>query len=82
MDKKNLLHENVYATYNPAAAALGELCVAMQGDRCAIEVRAEDECVKPYNINEYNISRLINNPDSLAPRGVYYPPASSDFFLL
>lgn len=82
MGQKKLLYVNVCATYNPAATALGELGIAMQGDRCAIEVRAEDECVKPYNINEYNISRLINNPDSLAPRGVYYPPASSDFFLL
>ena len=56
------------------SVTLKQLCVLMQGDRCAIEV-----FVKLYNINEYNISRLINNPDSLAPREAYYPLASADF---
>lgn len=36
--------------------------------------------VKPYNINEYNIFRLINNPVSLALREAYYPPARTDVF--
>lgn len=31
--------------------------------------------VKLYNINEYSISMLINNLDSLAPRGADYPRA-------
>lgn len=38
--------------------------------------------VKPYNFNEYNISRLINNPDSLAPREAYYLLARTDFVFL
>lgn len=37
-------------------------------------------CEKPYNINEY-ISRLINKPDSSAPREAYYLLAKVDFFL-
>lgn len=37
---------------------------------------------EPYNINEYNIARLINNPDSLASREAYYPRVRTDFFLL
>lgn len=54
----------------------------MQWDRCAAQVYGGWVFVKPYNINEYNISRLINNPDSLAPREAYYPLARTNFVFL
>ncbi len=79
---------NVCTTYNPTATALSDSEIALCSDAgrqmCYWSACGGRVCVKPYNINEYNISRLINNPDSLAPREAYYPLARTDFvfFLL
>ncbi len=77
---------NVYATYKLSAAARSDskiaLCTDTGRQMCYWSACGEQVCVKPYNINEYNISRLINNPDSLASREAYYPLARTDFFLL
>lgn len=78
----------VYATYNTSATAFSNskilLCTDAVRQMCYWSECGGWVVVKPYNINERNISKLINNPDSLAPREAYYPLAKTDFvfFLL
>lgn len=49
------------------------LCADARRQMCLRRVCTGRVFVKPFNINEYNISGVINKPDSLAPREAYYP---------